>query len=566
MRRAAVTSWLVRLGLAVGVVAIAWVAALPAIPPDPVPASSPKDAFSAARAMEELKVMARAPHPIGSAAQARVRQHILGRAKALGLPAKVQRRRGVKSSWWGGWSGTVKNVIVRDPGTRSSAPDVLITAHFDSVPVGPGAGDDGASVAAMLETMRALKAGPPLKNDVVFLFTDGEELGWLGAKAFARRDPEMSNVGVAFAFEGWPKSGPTEMRATSPGDAWLVRQLAAASPPAWANSETNSEKDRLQHGSDFGVLASSGLLGAEFENSGKATYQHTPKDTVEALDPAIVQDHGDTMLTLTHHFGNLNLSKAHASSEDLAFFTVSGIGLIAYPTWLARLLAIAAVILFIAVIVAARRRSRLSLVRLKWGTLALVVVFVVGCVLAWGVWVLLLSLHPHADELSYPDFEGSTLAMAAIFAVTAAALLFVAHILTGWIGAVELAAGSIVCLGILALTLALIMPLSSTLALWPLLGGIVSLAVVAFFRPRAWPAALLVLASVPALVLLVPLLVLQVHQPDDGAAVGVALLLILLGGLLPQLLLIIGRLTPEVKDNNERSESTSQEQLIHRSV
>ncbi len=73
------------------------------------------------------------------------------------------------------------------------------------------------------------------------------------------------------------------------------------------------------------------------------------------------------------------------------------------------------------------------------------------------------------------------------------------------------------------------------------------------------------LSSVPALVLLVPLLVLQVHQPDDGAAVGVALLLILLGALLPQLLLIIGRLTPEVKDN-ERTESTSEEQLIHQSV
>jgi hypothetical protein len=41
--------------------------------------------------------------------------------------------------------------------------------------------------------------------------------------------------------------------------------------------------------------------------------------------------------------------------------------------------------------------------------------------------------------------------------------------------------------------------------------------------------------------------------------------LILLGALLPQLLLIIGRLTLEVKDN-ERTESTSEEQLIHRSV
>ena len=50
-------------------------------------------------------------------------------------------------------------------------------AHYDSVPFGPGAADDGAGVVTLLETARALKAGPPLKNDVIFLFTDGEEAG-----------------------------------------------------------------------------------------------------------------------------------------------------------------------------------------------------------------------------------------------------------------------------------------------------------------------------------------------------------------------------------------------------
>ena len=557
MKRTVAASWVARLGLTVALVAIAWVAALPAIPPDPVPAGAPQNAFSAGRALEELRVVARAPHPAGSPAQARVRQYILARAKALGLPTEVQRRRGAESSMWGGWSGTVENVIVRVPGTRSSAPDVLITAHYDSVPVGPGAGDDGVSVAAMLETMRALKAGPPLKNDMVFLFTDGEELGLLGAKAFVKQHPEMRDIGVAFAFEGWPSSGPTEMRATSVGDAWLVRQLAATSPPVWANSETNSDDERLYHGSDFGVFAGYGLLSAEFENSGSATLQHHPGDTVEAIGPGIVQDHGDTMLTLARYFGNLDLGKVHTSSEDLVFFTVPGVGLVAYPTWLASLLAVVAAILFVAETVAARRRSRLSLIRLTWGTLAFLAVFVVGCVLTWGVWELLLSLHPHAKELTYPDFEGSTLAMAAIFAVAAAVFVAASHTLSRWIGAVELAAGALVWLVVLALTLALFVPLGSTIALWPLLGGVAALAVIAFFLRRTWAAALLALVSAPALVLLVPLLVLQVHQPDDGAAVGVALLLILLGGLLPQLLLITGRLAPEVRDHSERAETTS---------
>jgi hypothetical protein len=86
------------LGLAVALVAIAAVAALPVIPPDPVLASALQDAFSAQRAMEELKVVARAQHPAGSVAQERVREYILAQAKALGLPAEVQRRRSVKSS------------------------------------------------------------------------------------------------------------------------------------------------------------------------------------------------------------------------------------------------------------------------------------------------------------------------------------------------------------------------------------------------------------------------------------------------------------------------------------
>jgi hypothetical protein len=437
-------------------------------------------------------------------------------------------------------------VIVRVPGTKSSTPDVLITAHYDSVPVGPGAGDDGVSVAAMLETMRALKAGPPLQNDVVFLFTDGEEMGWLGAKAFAEHHPEMGHIGVAFAFEGWPESGPTEMRATSPGDAWLVRRLSVAAPPVWANSNYNTD-ERLYHGSDFGVLAAAGLLSAEFENSGSATRHHRPGDTVEAVNPAIVQDHGDTMLILARYFGNLDLSRAHSSSEDLVFFTLPGFGLVAYPTWLATGLSVVAVFLLVAVIVAARRQGRLSLARLALGTVALFVVVLAGFALAAGVWELLLSAHPGAKELDFPDFEGSGLAMAAIYTSAGATFIAVTHVLSRRIGALELAAGALLWWAVVALTLGFFAPLASALAIWPLLGGTVALGVTTFLQ-RPWAAALLALAAVPGLVLFVPLLVLNALQPEDGAAEPVALLLLVLGTLLPQLMLITGRLPAEVKD------------------
>ena len=64
-----------------------------------------------------------------------------------------------------------------------------MVAHYDSVPSSPGAGDNAASVAAILEAIRALKAGSALRNDLIVLFTDGEELGLLGAKGFVETYP-----------------------------------------------------------------------------------------------------------------------------------------------------------------------------------------------------------------------------------------------------------------------------------------------------------------------------------------------------------------------------------------
>ena len=55
-------------------------------------------------------------------------------------------------------------------------------AHYDSVPFAPGAGDDGAGVATLLEIARvAAQTHRKPRNSVLFAFTDGEEAG------FARR-------------------------------------------------------------------------------------------------------------------------------------------------------------------------------------------------------------------------------------------------------------------------------------------------------------------------------------------------------------------------------------------
>jgi hypothetical protein len=50
------------------------------VPPAVVPASAPVTEFSAERAIENLKVIAREPHPTGSIANARVRDYLVEQA------------------------------------------------------------------------------------------------------------------------------------------------------------------------------------------------------------------------------------------------------------------------------------------------------------------------------------------------------------------------------------------------------------------------------------------------------------------------------------------------------
>jgi Zn-dependent M28 family amino/carboxypeptidase len=60
-------------------------------------------------------------------------------------------------------AATVENILVRLAGANNSKA-VVLTGHYDSVPGSHGASDNGAAVAAMLETLRALRAGERLRT------------------------------------------------------------------------------------------------------------------------------------------------------------------------------------------------------------------------------------------------------------------------------------------------------------------------------------------------------------------------------------------------------------------
>ena len=165
---------------------IAFVAIRRIEPPPAVDENAPATEFSSARAMRDIREIAKKPHPLGSAENVRVREYLVTRLRELGTNPEVQTKTVARHSPFGPdtWA-VVNNIVAKLPGTQSSGA-VMVVAHYDSVPSGPGAGDDAASIAAILEAIRALKAGPPLRNELIVLFTEGEEVGLLGAKGFVQ--------------------------------------------------------------------------------------------------------------------------------------------------------------------------------------------------------------------------------------------------------------------------------------------------------------------------------------------------------------------------------------------
>jgi Peptidase family M28 len=58
---------------------------------------------------------------------------------------------------------------------------VMVGAHLDSVPAGPGINDNGSGVAAVLETALQMGSSPAVHNAVRFAFWGAEEIGLLGS-------------------------------------------------------------------------------------------------------------------------------------------------------------------------------------------------------------------------------------------------------------------------------------------------------------------------------------------------------------------------------------------------
>jgi hypothetical protein len=498
-----------QIGCATGVaLAIALACALgvaPLIPPAPASPDAPLTVFSAGRAMRHVAVIAAAPHPIGSARQAAVSVYIEQQLGAIGLePSQQETRLALDRKGYPQGEVLLRNIIATLPGTHSSQA-VLLAAHYDSAPGSPGASDNGVGAATLLETARSLRASPRLANDVIVLFSDGEEPGLLGARAFMAGHPLAPSVGAVVNFDARGRTGPVVMFETAGPNLAFAQLLSRYAPYPVATSLSEDVYRRMPNTTDFAVFRRSGLAGINFAFFAEPRYYHNVSDAVENVDPRTLQHEGTYALSMTRALGDRALPLSGQARG--IYFNVGRSRLLYYPASWALPLAVATLGLLGLVVAMGLASRRLTPRGLAIGTLAVVIAVACGLAIGYGAerW-LARPIGARGGSVRI-----GALYLAVVSTLVAAGASFAYHRVRRRADPLDLLVPVHACWTLLAFALTIVAPGASYLFVLPAAVGVLAvLSVIVVHRgaeplgsvARVW----LVTPVVPALVLLTPAL------------------------------------------------------------
>lgn len=467
---------------------------LGAQPPRALPLDAAPTDFSGERAIAHSRKFAVESRPRGGHAAARGRDYIVRTLQAYGVEVEIQRdpvNHGMSVTF-------VENVIGRIPGTASTQ-TFGMTAHYDSVAWGPGAADDGAGVVVMLEAARALKCGPPLKHDVVFVFTSDEEGGG-NASVIALSHRWLKDLNVMFGLEGRGDWGTAYMFETSDGNLPLMRELAKSGAPAVSNSIMYEVHSRTPNTTDFTHMADNGALGYNVAFVGGLGYYHTANDKPEHLSPHTLQHQGEYALALVRHYdnGGPKIEKG----EDAVFFNTLGNHLIVYPASYSRGFSIAAGVLFVIVLGVALYVRAVSVLGMLGGLLIIAATLALTGGIGGGLWWISYKLFYVYIMYNAAYYHVSFFLLGASIAIA---------LLAWWRERLTPeslhAAVLLVWLGMLV-ALEIKLPITTYSATWPLMIGAIGLGAASLLHKAGVPRGVTVfvqtLSALPAIAFIVP--------------------------------------------------------------
>lgn len=318
--------------------------------PSPAPTTADPTAFSAERAMASINRLADEPHSVlRREAHDRARDDVIGMFADLGYTATVHSDPMIDLNFpedkkiFEGLSAeqqaTVKDatadtIVVDIPG--KSERTMALMAHYDSATVeadengeqhytagdSHGAADDGYGVAAIVETLRALKAeGRQPENSLKIVITDGEEIGFVGARNEMRHHrADYENVDLILNLEARGMSGPAFMFETSPNNSAVAGYFLNHVTQPVTSSLFPSLYAHMPNGTDMTVVIPEGFTVLNIAAIGEAGHYHHSTDAPQYVNHSTLQHYGDQVLDLTRAWAFDGQAPTLTADGDLHFF------------------------------------------------------------------------------------------------------------------------------------------------------------------------------------------------------------------------------------------------------
>ncbi len=432
--------------------------------------SVPDSAFSVNRAYTHLLQISRLPHSTGTAQNERVREYIIEACRKSGFEVEIQNSLPVIRKGERLITANIYNIIARKKG-RQNSKALMAMAHYDSEFNTPGAGDDGAGVAAMLETARALQTANTLQNDLILLFTDAEEIGLLGAHAFVKENPLLKEIGVVINFEGRGNKGPSNMFEVNSGNGWIINEYANSVAHPFGNSLGYEIYKKLPNGTDFTLFKNSGISGLNNAYIEGFVNYHSPNDKPENMDLRSLQNQGENMLSLVKHFGNLKI--AGTKAPDASYFNVIGNWFVHYPASWNLIFVVLTNLLFVFFLVSGIKRKHITIGGSIIAALLFPVVLTIIYFSAKYLLRFILFCYPmysHFDENNSYNSSWYFLAMGALaFTI----FIFIYYFIAKRVHFNSLLAGNLLIVILLMNVMQYAMPTASYLLFIPLLSILV---------------------------------------------------------------------------------------------
>lgn len=298
------------------------------------PAVNPDHAFNTEAAFERLERILgdEAPHPVDSDTNDAVRDRLVAEIEALGFTPIVRDDFHCNQGRRGTACARVQNVMfwLGKPGPDA----VMIASHYDSVPTGPGAADDGAGVAASLEIARVLRERSVTKP-VLVLITDGEEIGLVGAASFVESDLFAPLIRSVISMEARGVRGPVAMFETSQPNSYDIEILKSDIKKPVASSLAADVYATMPNGTDVTEYLALDIDVGNYAIGHGAGFYHTPRDNLAMLDKRSLFHMGANGLAGVEAF--LTTPK-EADEKQRMYMDVFGLFIISLPQFWAQLM------------------------------------------------------------------------------------------------------------------------------------------------------------------------------------------------------------------------------------